>query len=55
MRMLPQRLRDPVRRFHEACHHLGATLMDELLHPLNSHLVILTQPQLLLRTMANAP
>ena len=51
--LLPQRLGNPVGGLHEARHDLRAALMDELLHPLYGHLVILPQPQLLLHGSRN--
>ena len=48
-RALAQRLRPAVRGLHDVGHDLAAALVDELLHPLNCHLVVLLQAQLLLR------
>lgn len=46
----PQGLGNAVGGLHEAGHGIAGAVMDELLHPLYGHLIILPKPQLLLHS-----
>lgn len=48
-----QGLGDAVGCLHEAGHGVAGAVMDQLLHPLYGHLIILPQPQLLLHTLSH--